>query len=112
MYANTWFISLFAKSLDFHIVLRVFDCFFLEGFKVIYRISLALLKLKENDFVKAEKGNTLPLLVSCLEDVDEKELFKIAFGFSISRHYIEKLENEYEKIKNDEKNEFIAQLCW
>jgi hypothetical protein len=112
MYANTWFISLFAKSLDFHIVLRIFDCFFLEGFKVIYRISLALLKLKENDFVKAEKGNTLPLLVSCLENVDEKELFKVAFGFRISRNYIEKLENEYEKIKNDEKNEFIAQLCW
>ena len=112
MYASTWFISLFAKSLDFRIVLRIYDCFFLEGFKVIYRISLALLKLKENEFVKAEKGNTLPLLVSCLENVDEKELFKIAFGFSISRHYIEKLENEYEKVKNDEKNEFIAQLCW
>ena len=112
MYASTWFISLFAKSLDFHIVLRIYDCFFLEGFKVIYRISLALLKLKENDFVKAKKGHTIPLLVSCLQNVDEKELFKVAFGFSISRSYIEKLENEYEKVKDDKKNEFISQICW
>ena len=112
MYASTWFISLFAKSLDFHIVLRIYDCFFLEGFKVIYRIALALLKLKENDFVKAKKGHTLPFLVSCLQNVDEEELFKVAFGFSISRNYIDKLEIEYEKVKNDKKNEFISQICW
>ena len=112
MYASPWFISLFAKSLDFHIVLRIYDCFFLEGFKVIYRIALALLKLKENDFVKAKKGRTLPLLVSCLQNVDEEELFKVAFGFSISRTYIDKLENEYEKVKGDKKNEFISQICW
>ena len=112
MYASTWFISLFSKTLDFKIVVRIFDCFFLEGFKVIYRISLALLKLKENDFIKAEKGNSMTLLVSCHENVDEEELFKIAFGFSISRNFIEKCEAEFEKVKNNEKNEFISQLCW
>ena len=73
---------------------------------------MALLKLKENDFVKAKKGHTIPFLVSCLQNVDEKELFKVAFGFSISRSYIEKLENEYEKVKDDKKNEFISQICW
>ena len=112
MYASTWFISLFAKSLDFQIILRIYDCFFLEGFKVIYRITLALLKLKENDFLKTKKGRSLPLLVSCLQNVDEEKLFKTAFGFSISRNYIEKLENEYEKVKDDKKNEFISQICW
>ena len=110
MYASTWFISLFARSVEFHIVLRIFDCFFLEGFNVIYRISLALLKLKENAFCKAEKGGCLPLLQTVLENVDVEELFKVAFGFSISRSYIEKLEVEYEHVKNDENNEFIGQL--
>ena len=112
MYASTWFISLFSKSLDFQIVLRIYDCFFLEGFKIIYRIALALLKLKENDFLKAKKGNSFPFLFSCLQNVDQEELFKVAFGFSISRNYIEKLENEYEKVKDDKKNEFISQICW
>ena len=110
MYASTWFISLIARSVEFHIVLRIFDCFFLEGYKVIYRISLALLKLKENAFCKAEKGGSLPLLQTVLENVDVEELFKVAFGFSISRSYIEKLEVEYENVKNDESNEFIGQL--
>ena len=110
MYVSTWFISLFSRSLEFQIVLRIFDCFFLEGFKVIYRISLALLKLKENQFCKSRKGSSLPLLQKVTTNINEEELFKIAFGFNISRNYIEKLEAEYEKVKNDEKNQYIAQL--
>ena len=112
MYASTWLISLFSNTLEFKIVLRIFDCLFLEGFKVIYRITLALLKLKENEFLKAEKGETMPLLVSCTNNVDEEELFKVAFSFSISRNFIDKLELEYMKVKEDENNEFIAQLFW
>ena len=110
MYASTWFISLFARSIDFKIVLRIFDCFFFEGFKVIYRISLALLKLKESSFCKTEKGGCLPLLQTVLENIDEEELFKVAFGFSISRTFIDKIEADYEIVKNNEKNEFISQL--
>ncbi len=112
MYASTWLISLFANTLEFKIVLRIFDCLFLEGFKVIYRITLALLKLKESEFLKAEKGEALPLLVSCTKNLDEEELFKVAFSFSISRNLIDKIELEYMKVKDDEKNEFIAQLFW
>ena len=112
MYLSTWFISLFARSIEFHIVIRIFDCFFLEGFKVIYRISLALLKLKENEFCKCSIGNALSLLQTCVDNINIDELFKIAFGFSISRKYINKCEEEYEKVKNDEKNEFISQICW
>ena len=112
MYASTWLISLFANTLEFKIVLRIFDCLFLEGFKVIYRITLALLKLKENEFLKAGQGETMPLLVSCTKNLDEEELFKVAFSFSISRNFIDKIELEYMKVKDDEKNEFIAQLFW
>ena len=112
MYASTWLISIFANTLEFKIVLRIFDCLFLEGFKVIYRITLALLKLKENEFLKAGQGETMPLLVACTKNLDEEELFKVAFSFSISRNFIDKIELEYMKVKDDEKNEFIAQLFW
>ena len=112
MYLSSWFISLFSRTLKFHMVLRIFDCFFLEGFKVIYRIALAILKLNESNFSKAPKGEVIPLIYQCHENIDIEELFKVAFGFNISRAYIEKCEEEYEKVKDDEKNEFISQLCW
>ena len=112
MYLSSWFISLFARTLDFHIVLRVYDCFFLEGFKVIYRIALAILKLNETIFCKTKKGEVLPLIYKCHENLDVEELFKVAFGFNMSRNFIDKCEDEFEKVKNDTNNEFMTQLCW
>ena len=112
MYASSWFISLFARTVDFNIAVRILDCFFLEGFKVIYRISLALFKLSENAFCSAKKGETLPLLYKVQENINVEELFKVAFGFHISRNYIKECEIEYEKVKNDKNNEYMAQLAW
>ena len=37
-------------------------------------------------------------------------LFKIEFGFSLSRNDLNKLANEYNKIKDDKNNEFVKQL--
>ena len=112
MYLSSWFISLFARTLDFSIVLRVYDCFFLEGYKIIYRIGLAILKLNEPKFSKVKKGEVIPLLYKCNEDLDVEELLKVAFAFNISRNYIDQMEEEFEIVKDDKKNEFIAQLVW
>ena len=112
MYLSSWFISIFARTLEFHAVLRVFDCFFLEGFKVIYRIALGLLKINESKFFKAKTGEVLPLIYKCQDNLDVDELFKISFGFNISRSYIDKCEAEFEKVKNNNENEFIKTIGW
>ena len=44
------------------------------------------------------------------KNIDVEELFKIAFGFGLSKKEIEALEKEYEKVQNDNNNEFIKQL--
>ena len=43
IYASEWFITMFTRQLDFNVLVRIFDVFFLEGFKVIYRFSIAFL---------------------------------------------------------------------
>ena len=50
------------------------------------------------------------MINNCFENVDIKELFKIAFGFNITKKLIEGYEKEYEKVKNDKNNEFISQI--
>ena len=106
MYASEWFICLFSRNLEFNSLVRIFDVFLLEGYKVIYRFALAFLKLKEEKFLEGKDGlaSIMPTINECTENVDVEKVFNIAFGFSISRKYIEKLGNEYEKVKNDEKN--------
>ena len=111
-YASEWFICLFSRNLDFSVLVRIFDTFLLEGFKVIYRFSLAFIKLKEKDLIDSKNGidSTMLVMNNCLKNVDVDELFKVAFGFSLSKKLIESYEKEYDLVKNDKKNEFIRQV--
>ena len=112
MYASEWFICLFSRNLEFKSLVRIFDIFLLEGYKVIYRFALAFLKLKEDKFMEGKDGlaSIMQTINECTENVDIEKMFKIAFGFSISRNFINQLGNEFEKIKDDPKNEFVKQL--
>ena len=112
MYASEWFICLFSRNLEFKNLVRIFDIFLLEGYKVIYRFALAFLKLKEDKFMEGKDGlaSIMQTINECTENVDIEKMFKIAFGFSISRNLINQLGNEFEKIQNDSKNEFVKQL--
>jgi hypothetical protein len=112
MYASEWFICLFSRNLEFNGLVRIFDVFLLEGYKVIYRFSLAFLKIKEDEFLKGKDGlaSIMQTINKSYENIDIENLFKIAFGFSISRKDIDKLGQEYDKIKDDQKNEFVKQL--
>ena len=112
MYASEWFICLFSRNLDFHTLVRIFDVFLLEGYKVIYRFALALLKSKENEFLKGKDGlvSIMATLNKSMENTDVENLFSIAFGFSLSRKDLDKLGNEFNKVKNEKNNEFVKQL--
>ena len=112
MYASEWFICLFSRNLDFKTLVRIFDVFLLEGYKVIYRFALAFIKIKEDEFLKAKDGliSIMNIINKCLENPDIDVLFKIAFGFSLSRKDLNKLANEYNKVKDDKNNEFVKQL--
>ena len=110
-YASEWFLCLFSRSLRFSSLVRVYDTFILEGYKVIYRFALAFLKSREQNIIQCTAMDTLfKVFKTCFENVDIDEIFKIAFGFHLSKKDIENYEKEYDKNKNDKKNEFMSQL--
>ena len=110
-YSSEWFLCLFSRSLKFNSLVRIFDSFILEGYKIIYRFALAFLKSKENKIIECKEMDSLfKVIKSCFENVDIEEMMKTAFGFHLSKKEIENFEKEYDKNKNNKKNEFIAQL--
>ncbi|KAL7062441.1 hypothetical protein AAHC03_0356 [Spirometra sp. Aus1] len=50
--ATKWFICLFADVVPMETVLRIFDCLFYEGDKILFRACIALVKLHLDDIVK------------------------------------------------------------
>jgi TBC1 domain family member 10 len=45
MYVTEWFMTLYTSSFPFELVMVIFDILWYEGWKIIYRVGLALLKV-------------------------------------------------------------------
>lgn len=70
IYAPAWFITLYVSVLPFNIVLRILDIFLYEGYKILYRIGLCILKIKEEKILKSKQIDQVMLL---LKNYQEKE---------------------------------------
>lgn len=55
-----WFLAIFFDSVPFETLLRIWDCFLLEGPKVLFRFSLAILKMHEE--VLLTKQDTVSIM--------------------------------------------------
>ncbi|KAI9307267.1 rab-GTPase-TBC domain-containing protein [Cunninghamella echinulata] len=45
---NHWFLTMFINILPIETVLRIWDCFFIEGYRVLYKVALTLIKMNEH----------------------------------------------------------------
>ncbi|KAI6226948.1 Rab-GAP TBC domain-containing protein [Aphelenchoides besseyi] len=105
-----WFIALFFDAVPFQTMLRIWDCFLLEGPKVLFRFSVALLGLYQDEIL--ERTDTITVIkvikaaVRLTYDVDG--LIKYAFEeldpFP-SRGALKQKQSGYLKILRDRLNQ-------
>ncbi|XP_060562937.1 uncharacterized protein LOC132722444 [Ruditapes philippinarum] len=76
-----WFLAVFFDAVPFQTLLRIWDCFLLEGPKVLFRFSLAILKLHEKDILqKTDTMGIMKHLKACAKlTYDVEGLVKLAF---------------------------------
>lgn len=61
-----WFICLFSEVLPTETVLRIWDCLFFEGSKIIFRVALTLIKIHKNEILKCDE---LGDLITCFRNM-------------------------------------------
>lgn len=99
--STKWFICLYAEVLPTETVLRIWDCIFYEGSKIIFRVALALIKLHKQQILEAKD---LGELVNCFREMGSTfavidchnfiaEIFK--YPSSFSNAYLEKLRRKH-----------------
>lgn len=54
MYATKWYPTMFSISLPFEFTIRIWDLFMVDGFKILYRAALAILRLMQKELLKVE----------------------------------------------------------
>ena len=99
MYASQWFFTLYTNCLPFELLVRIFDCYLLEGEKIIYRIGLAILKSNETELLKRKHFEEfMESLRNCTKNIKDIDQFlKMAFDFSFSRNHILHFEQQYQQ---------------
>ena len=112
-YASQWFLTLFWLNVEHDIFLRIFDVFLYENHhKIIFRISLALLKINEDKIVNSKKFDDLmDILKNIGKDIVLNDLFKEAFKIKFSKKLLDEYGKQYDGLKISKgTDEFMEQL--
>lgn len=96
IYASQWFISLFTYNFPCAFSTRVWDSFLLEGWKVPFRVALALLKVARADLLKLDFENIMHYFRALPKKADPETVIKAAFKLSLKRKELDALRREYE----------------
>ncbi|OHT05598.1 TBC domain containing protein [Tritrichomonas foetus] len=103
--ASGWLLTLFTNSFPMATVMRIWDCFLLEGSKVIYRVCIAFIRLHHDILLEQQDKIAFTRMVYMLQSemIDDEKLIDLAFklkAFS-KNHIIELREMARNSIGND-----------
>lgn len=88
MFATEWIMTMFCRGFSFDMVTRVVDIYCYEGFKIVYRVSLALLKSLESKILKLSFEGILKLIRNISVEIDVVELFEVVWKIKLKTQHI------------------------
>ncbi|KAH9577976.1 Rab-GTPase-TBC domain [Trypanosoma melophagium] len=99
-YASQWFLTLFVYHFQFRALLRIWDIFISEGWKVIFRVSIALMKWEEKRLLELQFEEILPALKSLHEGKDPDEIVRRAQSVKFKTAELNAYAEEYWRLQN------------
>ncbi|KAF8287874.1 putative rab-like GTPase activating protein [Trypanosoma cruzi] len=94
-YASQWFMTLFVYHFQFRALLRVWDIFMSEGWKVIFRVAIALLKWEEKRLLEMHFDEILIALKSLHEGKDPDAILRHAHEVKFKTSELQAYGDEY-----------------
>lgn len=95
MFTSQWFITIFSYSFSFDLVTRVWDAFLLEGWKPVYRVSIALLRHFQRELLAGDFDDMVHVLKERTKSAPAAEIMALSLRVRITRAEVERLASEY-----------------
>eukprot|EP00741_Cyanophora_paradoxa_P019159 tig00021123_g18499.t1 len=100
MFSTEWFITFFSRTFPFATVLRIWDCFFFEGYKVIFRVAVALMRMSEQELLRQRIEGIMTTVRNFPPQIlDPDTLLRAAFRLNLSRARLRELADRYQMEK-------------
>eukprot|EP00762_Andalucia_godoyi_P007237 ANDGO_08079.mRNA.1 Ecotropic viral integration site 5 ortholog len=98
LYASQWFLTMFINMFPFPVVLRIWDMFLFEGWKIFFRVALLILKFNE----KLIMGRSFDSIIMSIKDFcenpemkDENWVITNALRIDVATKEVDDLYDEY-----------------
>ncbi|XP_013182367.1 PREDICTED: TBC1 domain family member 9B isoform X1 [Papilio xuthus] len=79
MISLSWFLTLFISVMPYECAVNVMDCFFYDGAKVIFQVTLTILDINRDKLLKcAEDGQAMQVLSEYLEGIYNEEAMALS----------------------------------
>lgn len=101
IYATQWFMTIYS-NFPIETVLRIWDCFLLEGPKILFRVYVGFFKMHRNDFKSLTFEGILKKIRELESVCDCDLLLKSAFSLSLSKKKLAEIDKEYSTSPNPE----------
>lgn len=99
MYATQWLLTQYTSSFNFDLVVRVWDSFLGEGWKIIYRVMLALLSQSQAKLLKMGFEEILAYFRELPSRINGNAILMIASKIPLKTKQIKKFEKEWELVR-------------
>ncbi len=98
MFSTEWIMTLFSRNFETELACRVLEVFLFEGYKVVYRVSLSILKFLESKLLKSTFETILVHIREVPGKINTERLLVDAFTrWSIKRSEITSLEKDFDQ---------------
>ena len=105
MFATQWLLTMYTSSFPFDVVTRVWDAFLSEGWKVAYRVMLALLERSHSLLLKMQFEEILNYFKEMPFEIDSNDILDAAFKIPLKKKHITKYAKEWEREQKKSSNE-------
>ena len=103
MFATQWLMTIFSSSFDFDLVSKVWDNFLVEGWKVVYRVFIAILGSCEQDLLNLQFEHILTFLRDKLPSrIDGQNILSASLGVRLRSRHIRKYTKEFRMMQSNE----------
>jgi len=97
MFVTQWLLTGYTSTFPFELVKRVWDSFLVEGWKVVYRVMLALLEAAQADVLERGFEGILCFLREYPSTVDGAEIMAGSLRIKLKRKHIQKHVTDWRK---------------
>jgi Rab-GTPase-TBC domain len=94
-FISRWFMTLFSTYLDYDILVKVWDCFFLDGWKVIIKVGVTLLREIRPIILNYDLEEISKLLRKNSKSIDYIDVLQKSSQVQVTKTELKKLEEQF-----------------